>query len=312
MAFALDVKALRYFCAVAEYGSYTQAAVHLRVTQPVITRQVQAIERNFGVRLFARSGRSMALTPVGNALLVHARDVLARIDSTEALLQRIQSEPIGNISIGIPLSLGAVSLTDAFGSFHMKYPRVTFQATSGNSTEFAYMLAEGRLDIALVYGQPAQNQLDFEPLARIPLGLVYPVSRSGADDPLEGRERVSLAEAAGLPLILPSRGHSLRSFVESSCNAIGMAPRVVFESDGPAVTKELSLNGHGYAVLGLPSVRNEVAEGKLRFVEIAPGLEPWYLSVATRKGKRKSAAVELMVQEIVSTVRSGRERDAPL
>lgn len=311
MSHHLDIKSLRYFCAVAQHGSYTQAAVFLRVTQPVITRQVQAIERGYGVRLFVRSGRKMALTPAGEALLAHAQDILERFDSTESVLKAAQAEPFGDVMIGIPLSLGATALTNAFGRFHRKYPRVTVRATVGNSTEFAHTLAEGRLDIALVFGRPAERQLDFQPLARIRLGLVGPAVQADAD-PLHGAQTIALREAAALPLILPTAGHALRVFIESSCRHIGVTPRVVFESDGPAVSKELAAQGHGYAVLGLPSVAKDVREGRFRFVEIATDLAPWYLNVATRRGTQRSPAVDLMVKEILLAARDGEQEGTPL
>lgn len=313
MSFHLDVKGLRYFAAVARQGSFTQAAAQLHVTQPVVTRQVQSIERAYGVRLLLRESGRMVPTPAGEALLEHAEDIIARIDATDQLLKGAQADPAGKLAIGIPLSLGAASLTHAFGRFHRKFPRVVVQATAGNSTEFAYLLAQGKLDIALVYGRPAEKQLEFHPAARMPLGLVGQASQETREtDPFRGASRVSLREAASMPLILPAKGHALRNFIEASCRELGVTPHVIFESDGPAVSKELAANGHGYAILGLPSVREEIDGGRLRFVEIAGDIEPWFLSVATRRGKGQGAAVEAMVREILRAIQEGDQSGAPL
>lgn len=87
MAFELDTKALRYFTAVASHRSYTLAAASLRITQPAVTRQIQAIERAFGVRLFRREGRHVVASEAGQVLFEQAREILERIDAAGSLVK---------------------------------------------------------------------------------------------------------------------------------------------------------------------------------------------------------------------------------
>lgn len=80
---------LESFVAVAEEGTMSRAARRLRVAQPPLTRRIQGLEEELGVRLFARTGRGMQLLPPGEVLLPHAREILARVQAVRSSLQAV-------------------------------------------------------------------------------------------------------------------------------------------------------------------------------------------------------------------------------
>lgn len=303
MTFELDTKALKYFIAVASYKSFTLAAAHLRMTQPAVTRQIQAIEREFGVRLFRRQGRQMLLSEAGEVLLEQARDIIERIDSAGKLVKESATEPTGRIAIGAPTATGELYLPAIISNYRKKYPRVFIHVVTGYTGDLAEMLAIGKLDLALIFGTPTHGDLELQLLVDVEMGLIAPASSVMRKDPTKGRTEITLAEAATLPLIFPSRAQTLRTSVEQACRQINAEPNIVMESDSLGISKALVKAGVGFMFLGANGVIQEVERGELRYLRINPPDIQWHLSLATRRSKSMSLATRLMMQEILDTLR---------
>ncbi|MBV7482107.1 LysR family transcriptional regulator [Bordetella sp. BOR01] len=302
MTFEFDTKALRCFSAVASHRSFTTAAAHLRISQPAVTRQIQAMERSLGVRLFRREGRHMVLTEAGRVLLEQSRDVLERFDAVLTLVKDAANEPIGKVALGAPTSTGELLLPSILNRFHRNHPKVFVQIATGYSGDSIEMLVDGRLDMALVFGVPSHSDLELHPLLTMDLGLIVP-SRS-RPDPIGQRTSITLAEAAALPLIFPTRTQYLRKRVEQACQQIGVTPNVVLESDSLGISKELVAAGMGYMFLAASGIRSEIREGRLRYLAVTePGMD-WQLALALRRTKSQPLAVRVLMREIIDSVRA--------
>lgn len=309
MTYELDTRALRYFVAVATYKSYTLAAAHLRITQPAITRQIQAFEKEFGVRLFRRQARRMVLTESGEVLLEQAKEIIERIEAAGTLAKQAAGEPIGRLTIGAPSAAGELFLPPILASYRSKFPRVFLNIVTAYSGDLAEMLADGRIDLALIFGEPSHADLDMQPLIDVGLGLVAPANGVLPNDPTQDMREIELARAAALPLIFPGRSQTLRTVVDQACRQIGATPNVVMESNALAISKALVKSGLGFMFLGLIGVRSEVAAGELRFIPISPPAINWRLSLATRRSKSNSLAARMMMKEVIAALRPGTAID---
>lgn len=303
MTYELDTRALRYFVAVATHKSYTLAAAHLRITQPAITRQIQAIEKEFGVRLFRRHARRMVLTESGDVLLEQAKEIIQRIEAAGTLAKQAAAEPTGRLTIGAPSAVGELLLPAIIASYRCKFPRVFLSVVTAYSGDLAEMIADGRIDLAMIFGEPSHAELDIQPLIDVELGLVAPARGVLPNDPTQGMTEIALADAAALPLIFPSRTQTLRTVVDQACKQIGVTPNVVLESNALSISKALVKSGLGFMFLGLVGVRSEIAAGDLRYISIAPPAINWRLSLATRRSKSSSLAARMMMREIITAVR---------
>src|SRR3569833_2334018 len=105
--------ALSTFVAVAERGGFAQAARHLGMSPPAVTRMIAGLERHLGVALFRRSTRSVSLTDEGAALLDRARDILVQLQEAERLVMGGQSEPRGELHVTAPVIFGRLHVLPA-------------------------------------------------------------------------------------------------------------------------------------------------------------------------------------------------------
>jgi len=299
MSFQLDTKALQYFAAVAAHKSYTRAAISLRITQPAVTRQIQAIEREFGVRLFMRQGRHIVLTEAGQALYEQAREILERIAAAGDVVRQAARDPTGRLAIGAPTATIEGLVTRVVGSYRQKYPCVFLHWITGNTGDLAELVGTDKLDLALLFGTPSHGELELRPLMESEIGLIAPLPDRLRKDPIGERSEISLEEAAALPLISPSRAQTLRTIVDQACAQIGVTPNVTIESDSLTLSKAMVKAGLGFMFLGANSINQEWRQGELRYLKVSPTPTRWQLSIATRRTKSISLAARLMIREIV-------------
>ena len=112
----MELRQLRYFCAVAETNSFSRAATRTHVSQPSLSQQVQKLEQELGVRLFDRLGRTVRLTEPGRAFLPRARNILHEVEEASSNIQESAMSIGGSVSLsGIPTTLRAPCACAATG-----------------------------------------------------------------------------------------------------------------------------------------------------------------------------------------------------
>jgi LysR family nitrogen assimilation transcriptional regulator len=249
----VDLKQLEYFVRVAELGSFTRAAVALDVAQPALSRQVRLLEVELRQNLLTRNGRGAAPTEAGKLLLEHGRGILHQVERAREELGRVRGALAGRVAIGLPPSVSKALAVPLIREFRRRMPEATLSISEGLSVAMQESLAQGRLDIALLYNASASPGIELSPLLEEDLFLVQ-ASKSKVAAARRQRP-VTLRELAALPLIIPSRPNSIRMLVESEMAGLGVRPQVVLEIDGVAAILDLVEDGAGSAVL----TRNAVA-----------------------------------------------------
>ncbi|MBK8385559.1 MAG: LysR family transcriptional regulator [Candidatus Accumulibacter sp.] len=137
---------MRIYLRVAELGSFAAMARQLDVARSVITRQVAALEAHLGVKLIARSTRSLMLTSAGSAYLERCREILNLVEAAEAGLADERQEPRGLIRLSVPLSFGLRHLSPLLMDFSVTYPDVV---TEIDFTDRRVKLVDEGLDLAI-------------------------------------------------------------------------------------------------------------------------------------------------------------------
>jgi DNA-binding transcriptional LysR family regulator len=173
-----DLRELRYFVAVAEELSFTNAARRLHVSQPALSGAVRQLETRVGVTLLNRTTRKVELTPAGRTLLAHAREVLEASASLDGALRAHRGG--GSLRVGI-FAQGAGDLTlPILQAFESAHPEVELLVSEVSPTALVTALVDGRVDVLIAPGGLEDDRLDarvlfFEPrtvFAACPVALV--------------------------------------------------------------------------------------------------------------------------------------------
>lgn len=256
----MELRQLEYFIAIAETGAFSRAAVRLSVGQPILSRQIKALEHELGVTLYHRTGRGIVLSEAGKILEQHARGVLETTAGAKRAIGALGSSPSGKVTIGMPPSVGAVLTASLVREFRSQFPKVSLGVMEGFSGHVLEWLTTGRIDVAVLYDAPRISTLLSDPLLTDELMLLGPAS----DPANAGRGQVQAARLAELPLILPSRPHGLRVLVDEFLARIGVTPNVQVEIDAMPSTLSLVESGIGYTVLSYSCVHHLVSAGRIR------------------------------------------------
>jgi LysR family nitrogen assimilation transcriptional regulator len=246
----MDLKQLEYFVRVAELGSFTRASIALDVAQPALSRQVRLLEVELRQNLLTRNGRGAAPTEAGKLLLEHGRGILHQVQRAREELGRVRGALAGRVAIGLPPSVAKVMAVPLIREFRIRMPDASLSISEGLSFGMHESLANGRLDIALLYNASPSGDIELTPLLEEPLFLVQRMQGQPGKKAAAAKPRpVTLAEAAALPLVIPSRPNAIRMLVETELANLGLRPQVALEIDGVAAILDLVEDGAGSAIL---------------------------------------------------------------
>lgn len=194
----IDIRQLRYFLAVAAEGSFTKGAQRLHMAQAPLSKRIQDLEDELGVRLFDRESRPVTLTPAGFLLREEALRVVHRMDQLQATMRRFVAAERPRFVIGLVPSTLYARLPELIARFREESPGLEVALAEMDSFEQVEALKEGRIDIGFDRVVVEDPLITHMLLREEPLVAALP-----AQHPLlaPGR-KLGLAEIATLPLIV--------------------------------------------------------------------------------------------------------------
>jgi LysR family nitrogen assimilation transcriptional regulator len=262
----MDLRRLHYFVSVVDGGSFSSAAVRLNLAQPTLSRQVALLEADLGQRLLVRTGRGVAPTEAGLALLVHARSMLDTAERARQELRELSATPGGRVIVGLPPRVALGLSAPLVQRFRDRFPAAGITVSEGLSLHLREWLIAGRLDLALLFDPPASPQLSYQTVLREPLLLVAPAR-------VRLPARVSLAALADHPLVLPSAPNAIRRLVDMVVRPRGIALNVVAEVGAVQTVLTLVAQGVGCTILPESAIALSAEGPALRRAAIgAPGI----------------------------------------
>ncbi|MDQ0599194.1 DNA-binding transcriptional LysR family regulator [Streptomyces canus] len=285
MAMTTDVhlRDLRYFLAVAEDLHFTRAAERLYVSQPSLSKQVRALERQLGVELFRRDRHGVALTGAGEALLPHARRVLADWVEGAAAVAAARSAQRSTLVVGMSTSPGRGGLLPAIRSrFTAGHPDAALRVRQVSWEDPTAGLADGDADVAFVWlPLPDADRYAWTVVAEEPRLIALPETH-----PLASRPELDFADLADEPfLALPESAGPLRDHWLALDERAGRPARVGAEIAGTEETYEALVAGLGICL---------VAEGNAPLITLGGvvtravrGVSPSRYVLAWREGDRR-------------------------
>ena len=249
----VDVKRLRYFIAVCKHGGFSHAASVIGVAQPALTRQVQLLERELGLKLITRTGRGAAPTEEGRFLLTRSIEYLDGLDNLLLELKQRSSQMSGQAVVGICPTISPFFLDDLRSYVAANSPDLSLSVVEAYSGDLKNLMNNDRLDLALTYKPSSSLGSGHIELFSERLVLV-----SGFQ-PDAAQRSYKLNELERLKLILPSRIHELRLIIDTVCKRRGLLLRPDLELDSlEAVKAFLKRPLHFFTILPAYCIHKEV------------------------------------------------------
>lgn len=292
-----DLQRWRTFVAIAELGSLTRAAVFLDSNQSLLSRQINALERECGARLFNRTGRGVELSESGQRLFPQVQALLAEAERLEQDIRGGMGEPGGRVTLGSLPSISNSLAGRLFNGLRKRFPQVTLKVLEGSSGQVEEWLADARVDIAILYRYGSTLPEQEQALATVDS---YLVGRHG--DTLTAAAEVPFSALDGLPFILPSVPNGLRTALDAMARSEHIALAPVIEADSLPLQKSLAADEGLYTVLPLHAVWHEVAEQRLQAARIVQPTFQRTVSMAMAKSKGPARAVSVVAAEIMDIV----------
>ncbi|MES2264802.1 MAG: LysR substrate-binding domain-containing protein [Pseudomonadota bacterium] len=260
----MELRQLRYFVAIVDHGSLSRAATVLHVAQPALTQQLRQLEEELGAQLLHRSAQGVLSTDAGTVFYEHAQAILKQVADAKSAVTQSATRPSGAVTLGLPHSISGALALPLLTAVRARYPEITLQLTEELTGNLAEQLKSGRVNLAILFDDGQLSPFTCMPLVEEELRFICRADSAWAS----GRERVSLADALALPLILPGPRHGVRPRIEAVARGAGLATANVIEINSIAILKSAILADMGATILPVAPVLAEIERGAMRALTI--------------------------------------------
>lgn len=297
----LRVEHLRNFLAVADHSNFTRAAQECGLSQPTISRQMKFLEDEvFGVALFRPSGKGIALTEAGRALVEEATQILGAAARAEDRLQGWRSGSRGRLRIGASTTPAYALLPGLIAAYTAARPQVSIKLRVTNSRAIERLIDEDRVDLGFV-GTSLQRA-DMVETAVFEDRIACLVA---ADHPLARRPELALADLAGETLLLREQGSATRDLIEARLSEHGLSLKQSIEVPDAAACLAMAAAGVGLAFASLAAARGLLGDGRFARLPV-PQLEVERpLWMVWHAAKSQSPAMTAFIEGASDPARSG-------
>ncbi len=261
----MEISQLRSLLCVAENGSVSRAAEKVHLTQPSVTKQIQALEREFKTPLFDRTGRGVELTAAGAVLCGYARRSLALLDECQQVIADMEVGAIGEVVIGAGTTTSIFQLPTWIRLLKATLPQIDVVVRTGNSQEIVDLALQREVELGLVTTSVRHPDLHVTPLFEEE--IVFVAAPIADVQPSNQRQTLSPASFP-CSLILFPQSSGFRQYLDQMLISVGLELPVKMEMDSLEAIKALVAAGIGASFLPASAVAVELEAKTLRRVHI--------------------------------------------
>jgi len=263
LSMALNLHLLRVFVAVANTGSFSQAAKILYISQPAVSKGIRQLETQLGMELIDRSIYTFTLTEGGRLLHQHGLHIFAAEHAAEVALEELQGLVRGSLALGASQTIGTYLLPPLMGQFHRQYPGVRLSLEILNTHQIIERLRSAPLDLAFVEGPVASSSLTITPWQVDRLVIIAP-----PDSPLVNQKRLTLNQLTAEPFIMREAGSGTRENIELAMRERGLHLNIAMELGSNSAVKEAVSAGLGISIVSEATVKLERAAGTVTVLNV--------------------------------------------
>ncbi|GAB3626883.1 LysR family transcriptional regulator [Pandoraea terrae] len=246
----MDVRQLRYFVSIVDYGSLGKAAEKLFVAQPSLSQQMARLEEDLGVSLLLRSNHGVTPTSAGDALYRHARLVLRQMEQLKQEVTKGAGAESGTVAVGLPTTMSSVLAVPLFERIQAAYPGIRLQLFESMSGYLNELLANGRLDLAILF-----RGADSPGISALPVlnETLYVLGEPGGD--VSARSKTCpLSKLAGVRLVAPGVSNGLRLLMERAFSRENVDLNIIADVDSLPTMIAIAYSGKACTILPASAV----------------------------------------------------------
>ncbi len=297
-------KQLRAFVSVVKLGTLTRAAEALYLSQPTISLQLQALERELGVSLMDRRRRRINLTDAGEALYELARPLIEGWDTLDRDFQaRVKGLKGGKLTIAAGTSTIQYLLPELVRRYRERFPAVQLQLANVTGKDGLALLRADDADFAVGSMLDVPNDIAWAPVHHYDPMLIMPL-----DHPLASREKITLEDISPYGLILPPQRLSTYRLVDLVFQQSQVPYHVAIEVGGWDVIKEYVAMGMGISIVTGICITPADSE-RLAVRNMKQFFPPRSYGVVMRKGKFLSPEAQAFIDLIRPGLLTHRDYD---
>lgn len=288
---------LKVFYTVALRLNFTKAATELYISQPAVSKHIQELEETYKTKLFERNGSKIALTPAGEILLKHTKNIFEIYREIDFDMSSFINERQGLLRLGASTTIAQYLISPVLARFHQKQKDIKVNLLNGNTEQIENALINKEIEIGIVEGQSKNQSIKYIPFLKDELVLVCNIN-----NPFARKNEVSVEDLKSMKFITRERGSGTLEVIEFALKQIGFRItdlQIEMQLGSTESIKSYLLNSDCFAFMSIHAVDKELKNNELMVLDVENLSVERYFYIITLLGKTDSLS-ELFIQNISS------------
>jgi len=288
---------LKVFYTVALRLNFTKAATELYITQPAVSKHIQELEETYKTKLFERNGSKIALTPAGEILLKHTKNIFEIYREIDFDMSSFINERQGLLRLGASTTISQYIISPVLARFHQKQQDIKVNLLNGNTEQIENALINKEIEIGIVEGQSKNQSIKYVPFIKDELVLIC-----NTKNPLVKQNVISLEDLKSMKFITRERGSGTLEVIEYALKNVGVKLtdlQIEMQLGSTESIKSYLLNSDCFAFMSIHAVDKELKNNELIVLDVENLTIERYFYIITLLGK-SDALSELFIQNISS------------
>lgn len=288
---------LKVFYTVALRLNFTKAAQELYISQPAVSKHIQELEETYKTKLFERNGSKIALTPAGEILLKHTKNIFEIYREIDFDMSSFINERQGLLRLGASTTISQYIISPVLARFHQKQKDIKVNLLNGNTEQIENALINKEIEIGIVEGQSKNQSIKYIPFLKDELVLVC-----NTKNPLVKQNKILLEDLKSMKFVTRERGSGTLEVIEFALKQVDIKiTDLQFEMQlgSTESIKSYLLNSDCFAFMSIHAVGKELKNNELIVLDVENLSIERYFYIITLLGKSDPLS-ELFVQNISS------------
>ncbi|MDR7371539.1 LysR family transcriptional regulator [Flavobacterium aquidurense] len=286
---------LKVFYTVALRLNFTKAATELYISQPAVSKHIQELEETYKTKLFERNGSKIALTPAGEILLKHTKNILEIYREIDFDMSSFINERQGLLRLGTSTTISQYIISPVLAKFHQKQQDIKVNLLNGNTEQIENALINKEIEIGIVEGQSKNQSIKYIPFLKDELVLV-----SRTKNPLIKENEIAVEDLKSMRFITRERGSGTLEVIEYALKKVGLKLtdlQIEMQLGSTESIKSYLLNSDCFAFMSIHAVGKELNNNELIVLDVKNLAIERYFYIITLLGKSDPLS-ELFLQNV--------------